>query len=42
MYLDGKLLVSFKKRVREITDLVTWVEAFSYSVYVDLLLQPPI
>lgn len=31
-YLDGKLLVSTKKRVREITDIVTWVEAF--TVYI--------
>ena len=29
-YLDGKLLVSStKKRVQEITDIVTWVEAFT-------------
>ena len=29
-YLDGKLLVtSSKKRIQEITDIVTWVEAFT-------------
>ena len=28
-YLEGKLLVEKKKRVVEITDIVTWVEAFS-------------
>ena len=28
-YLDGKLLVSTKRRVRDITDIVTWVEAFT-------------
>ena len=37
-YLDGKLLVSSsKKRVQEITDIMTWVEAFT----VDLLLCVP-
>ena len=31
-YLDGKLLVSSsKKRIQEITDIVTWVEAFTVS-----------
>ena len=28
-YMDGKLLVSTKKRVREINDIVTWVAAFT-------------
>ena len=33
-YLDGKLLVSTKKRVREITDIVTWVEAFTVYMWI--------
>ena len=33
-YLDGKLLVSAKKRVREITDIVTWVEAFTVYMWI--------
>ena len=32
-YLDRKLLVSTKKSVREITDIVTWVEAFTVYMY---------
>lgn len=34
MYLDGKLLVSTKKRVQETTDIVAWVEAFTMYVWI--------
>ena len=33
-YMDGKLLVSTKKRVPEITDIVTWVTAFTAFMWI--------
>ena len=33
-YLDGKLLVSTKKRVQEITDIATWVAAFIVFIWI--------
>ena len=39
-YLDGKLLVSTKKRVREITDVVTWVEAFTVYMWIFCCTHP--
>ena len=39
-YLDGKLLVSTKKRVREITDIVTWVEAFTVYMWIFCCTHP--
>ena len=39
-YLDGKLLVSTKKRVREISDIVTWVEAFTVYMWIFCCIHP--
>ena len=39
-YMDGKLLVSTKKRVREIADIVTWVAAFTVFMWI-LCCTPP-
>ena len=40
-YLDGKLLVSStKKRVQEITDIVTWVEAFTVYSWIHCSVHP--
>lgn len=33
-YLNGNLLVASKKRVREITDVMTWVEAFTVYMWI--------
>ena len=39
-YLDGKLLVSTKKRVREITYIVTWVAAFTVFMWILCFTHP--
>lgn len=39
-YRDGKLLVSSKKRVWEITDIITWMEAFTVYIWIFCCTHP--